>query len=53
MLMSLAWSNLNASSPDLDEAERDARSALKLVPEWDYVRDILLPQIVKAKTKQP
>lgn len=51
LLMNLAWSNLNRQTPDLDAAERYARSALALVPYWHYVRDILLPQIV-AKAKQ-
>ena len=49
LLMSLAWSNLNKTTPDLDQAEKNARSALELVPDWHYVNDILLPQITKAK----
>jgi hypothetical protein len=52
LLMSLAWSNLNRTTPDLNAAERQARSALALVPYWHYVRDILLPQIQAAKPKQ-
>jgi hypothetical protein len=52
LLMSLAWSNLNRVTPDLDAAEQNARSALALVPYWHYVRDILVPQIQAAKTKQ-
>jgi len=36
-------------SHDADAAERDARAALKLVPNWHYVRDILLPQILAAR----
>jgi hypothetical protein len=51
LLMSIAWSNLNKTTPDLDEAERNARAALTLVPYWHYVRDILLPQIAAAKAK--
>ncbi|HLN27010.1 MAG TPA: DJ-1/PfpI family protein [Gemmataceae bacterium] len=51
LLMSLAWSNLNKSTPDLTAAENFALAALKLVPEWHYVRDILLQQIRKAKEK--
>lgn len=51
LLMNLAWANLNKTSPDLDAAERHARSALALVPDWHYVRDILLVQICDAKTK--
>ena len=49
LLMNLAWSNLNRSTPDLAAAEQYARSALALVPHWHYVRDILLPQIEAAK----
>ncbi len=52
LLMSLAWSNLNGTTTDLDAAERDARSVLELVPHWHYVRDILLPQIRDAQRKQ-
>lgn len=51
LLMGLAWSYLNKSVPDLDAADRYARSALELVPHWHYVRDILLPQILAAKAK--
>jgi hypothetical protein len=51
LLMSLAWSNLNRSTPDVNAAEQNARSALALVPYWHYVRDILLPQIAVAKAK--
>jgi len=51
LLMSLAWSNLNRTTPNLDVAEQDARSALTLVPYWHYVRDILMPQILEAKRK--
>jgi hypothetical protein len=49
LLMSLAWSNLNRATPDLNAADQFAHSALTLVPYWHYVRDILLPQIQKAK----
>jgi tetratricopeptide (TPR) repeat protein len=49
LLMSLAWSNLNRTSPDLNAADKYAHSALALVPYWHYVRDILLPQIQTAK----
>jgi hypothetical protein len=51
LLMSLAWSNLNRTTRDLDAADRYARSALMLVPYWHYVRDILIPQIQQAKSK--
>lgn len=49
LLMNLAWSNLNRTTPDLVAAEDYARSALQMVPYWHYVRDILLPQILAAK----
>jgi hypothetical protein len=49
LLMSLGWSYLNESVPDLDAAQKNARSALDLVPDWHYVKDILLPQIAAAK----
>ena len=51
LLMSLAWSHLNRAAPDIDAAESNARAALALVPNWHYVRDILLPQI-RAKAMQ-
>jgi len=51
LLMSLAWSNLNRTTPDLNAAEHDAQAALKLVPYWHYVRDILMPQIRAAQAK--
>jgi uncharacterized protein YciI len=51
LLMSLAWSHLNKKTPDVEQAERCARSALAIGPDWHYVRDILLPQILEAKGK--
>jgi uncharacterized protein YciI len=51
LLMSLAWSNLNRITPDLNAAEQDAQAALKMVPYWHYVRDILMPQIRAAQAK--
>lgn len=51
LLMSLAWSYLNHVSPDPIKAERYAMAALKLVPDWHYMLDILLPQILEAKKK--
>jgi hypothetical protein len=49
LLMNLAFANLNKVNRDVAAAERHARQALVLVPYWHYVRDILLPQIRKAK----
>jgi hypothetical protein len=51
LMMSLAYSYLNANKPDVNAAERYARDALEIVPYWHYVRDILLPQILAAKAK--
>jgi hypothetical protein len=51
LLMSLAWSNLSQTTPDLNAAEQDTQAALKLVPYWHYVRDILMPQIRAAQAK--
>lgn len=50
LLMNMAWSNLNKQNPELTAAEQQAQAALKLAPNWHYVRDILLPQIQKAKS---
>jgi hypothetical protein len=47
-LMSLAYAHVN-QAPDLESAEKEARAALGLQPEWSYVKDILLPQIQKAR----
>jgi hypothetical protein len=52
LLMSLAWSNLNRATPDLKAAEQNAQAALALVPNWHYVRDILMRQIRDAEAKQ-
>lgn len=52
LLMSLAWSDLNRTTPDLKAAEQNASAALGLVPYWHYVRDILMQQIRDAKAKQ-
>src|SRR3984885_14730964 len=51
LLMNLAWSNLNRTNPDLKAADQYAQAALKLVPYWHYVRDILIPQIQTAQAK--
>jgi hypothetical protein len=51
LLMNLAWSNLHRTSPDLTAADQDAQAALRIVPYWHYVRDILLPQIHQAEAK--
>jgi hypothetical protein len=51
LLMNLAWSNLNRTTPDLKAAQEDAQAALTLVPYWHYVRDILMPRIQAAQAK--
>jgi hypothetical protein len=51
LMMSLAYSYLSANKSDANTAERYAREALEIVPYWHYVRDLLLPQIIAAKTK--
>lgn len=48
LLMNLAWSELNREEPDLNAAKKYAEQSLKIVPNWHYVKDILLPQIEKA-----
>jgi hypothetical protein len=52
LLMNLAWSDLNKSTPDVNAAEQNARAALAIVPYWHYVRDILMKQIQDAKAKK-
>lgn len=47
-LMSLAYAHLNASPPDVAAAREEAHAALRLQPEWAYVRDKLLPAIEAA-----
>jgi len=36
---------------DLAAASEEAHAALRLQPEWSYVRDVLLPQIEAAQRK--
>ncbi len=50
-MMSLASGYLKKSSPDVNAAEEQARAALRLRPDWHYVRDILMPKI-EAQRKQ-
>jgi hypothetical protein len=49
LLMNLAWSSLNQTMPDAAAAQAYAQQALNLVPNWRYVRDVLMPQIRKAR----
>jgi hypothetical protein len=50
--MSLAGANFYRTAPDLNAAEQYAQAALKLVPYWHYVRDILMVKIREAQAKQ-
>jgi hypothetical protein len=52
LLMSLAYTQFTGNPPDVENAERNVRAALEIVPYWHYARDILLPQIAEAKAKQ-
>jgi len=47
--MNLAWAWSSRPDPDLDRAERYAREALRRVPDWHYVRDLLMPRIREAR----
>ena len=49
--MSLANAHLMKTSPDVDAAAVEAGEALRLQPEWHFVRDVLLPRI-EARRKQ-
>ena len=44
-LMSLAYAHSMQTPPDLQAARNEAKEALKLVPDWSYIRDNLLPQL--------
>ena len=44
-LMSLAFAHTQLKPPDLKSAREEATAALKLEPEWSYVKDNLLPKI--------
>jgi hypothetical protein len=47
ILMSLAYVHTYGPAPNLAVARAYAEGALAIVPDWHYVRDILLPQIEK------
>jgi hypothetical protein len=44
-LMSLAHAHAHLPAPDIAAAREEAQQALKIVPDWSYVRDNLLPQL--------
>lgn len=47
LLMSLAWAYANGPAPNREVARAYAEAALAMVPDWRYVRDVLVPQIEK------
>ncbi|HMF10096.1 MAG TPA: hypothetical protein VKJ00_13230 [Thermoanaerobaculia bacterium] len=51
-LMSLAWCLLNGSSPDPAAARDSAEDALRVRPDWYYIREILRPQIEQALRRE-
>ena len=52
LMMSLAYTQLTKTPPDVEKAEHYAAGALEIVPYWHYARDVLMPQIAEAKAKQ-
>jgi hypothetical protein len=49
-MMSLSFAHLNHPRPDLNAATEEAREALRLRPDFHYVKDVLVPMI-EAKKK--
>lgn len=49
ILMSLAYLNNSGPKPDRAVARAYAEAALAMVPDWHYMKDVLLPQIEKAE----
>jgi len=43
--MSIAYADIMKTSPDVDAADVEAREAIRLQPDWHYVKDVLIPQI--------
>lgn len=52
LLVSLAQARLDGTTRNLDAADHYAHAALNLVPDWHYVRDILIPHIRAAKEQR-
>jgi hypothetical protein len=50
LLMSTAYVQAYRAEPDLEQAEAAARQALSLRPDWHYLRDTLLPEILRRRT---
>ncbi|HYS54854.1 MAG TPA: hypothetical protein VER58_13940 [Thermoanaerobaculia bacterium] len=51
-LMSLANAHSLQTPPDLATAREEANEALKIVPDWSYVRDTLIPRIDQKMSPQ-
>ncbi len=51
-LMSLASAHAKQTPPNLQAALDEVNAALKLVPDWSYVRDNLKPQIEQQRLGQ-
>lgn len=49
LTMSIAYVAAKRADPDLALAEAQARAALRLRPDWHYVREILLPEILARR----
>jgi hypothetical protein len=49
--MSLAYFQAYQADPDLTAANAEAQEALRLVPQWSYVREILLPAIASMRAR--
>lgn len=52
LLMNLAYSFMHSSPPNLAAAELYANEALQQVPNWHYVRDVLIPEIRYRLSKE-
>src|SRR5262249_16041957 len=51
-LMSLAFAHSRLTPPDLRAALDEANAALKIEPDWSYVRDILKPRLEQLARSQ-
>ena len=51
LLMSMSWARLNQEKPDVAAAEKYALEALAIAPHWHYLKNVQMPQIQKAKTR--
>lgn len=53
ILMSLAYMNTVGDAPNRELARAYAEAALSMVPDWHYVKDVLLPKIEAMPEKSP